>query len=125
MKKVIAIVVIIVLTVSLWGCDPYVNKYPANRSDSWYCKELDFTLNVDQRTSELKWAGEIYTVEIAMHVDYYLILLENGQNIKGEKDVLFRGTWSYSGKRLVLKISEDNLFNGAYKKLVFEPISSD
>lgn len=119
MKKTVLFFVIMALLLNVCGC--MYSRYPNDRADQWYCQELDFTLNVDGRTSELIWNGEIYTVGFASQAGYYLVVLENGQDILGEEDVLFEGRWSFSGKKLVLKISEDNLFDGAYKKLVFVP----
>jgi hypothetical protein len=38
-----------------------------------------------------------------------------------EEDLLFRGSWHYAGKKMVMKITCDRIFDGAYTRLVFVP----
>lgn len=124
MKKICSLVVILSIILGLLcGCDPYSmhNRYPRDRSDKWYCQELDFTLDLNQDTSKLQWNDQDYSVVFATQASYFVVFLET-ENGAGEDDILFDGSWSYRGKNLVLKIDTDKLFGGAYKTLIFEPM---
>lgn len=122
MKRVALL--IMVLSVLLGGCDTYAifGMYPSDRADSWYCETLDFTLNVDQTVSVLNWEGKTLNIRMAVQSSYYVMFHEQEKDAVTQNSVLFSGTYSYSGENLILKIEEDNLFNGAYEELCFVPV---
>ena len=122
MKRVALL--IMVLSVLLGGCDTHAifDMYPSDRADSWYCATLDFTLNVNQTASVLNWEGKTLNVSMAVQSSYYVMVYEQGKDTVTQDSTLFSGTYSYSGENLILKIEEDNLFNGTYEELCFVPV---
>lgn len=124
MKKICSLVIILLLILSfMCGCDPYSmhDLYPNERSDKWCCEELNFILNLNQDTSELKWNDHVYIIEFAMQASYFAIILAPEDGVT-ENNVLLDGHWSYRDKKLILEINTDNLFDGKFKSLTFEPV---
>lgn len=118
------VAVVIFFIVSCIGC--FRREYPDTIAEYWYCDEIDFTLNVTTKSSELVWKDMQYEVAIGFTSGRgYEVFIENGDDMVHQDEVLFGGSWSYKWGKLVLKISDDWLFGGVYKELVFEPISSD
>ena len=133
MKKLLICALVIVLMFAYSGCfDGHylTQKYPYQRADYWYCEEIDFSFfyehhedgRLESGIYSLNKDGEILTVWIDFVMDNWYIQLycEDGADVSLD-DTLMSGTWHYQNKNLVLIIEKDNLFGGAYEKLVFVP----
>lgn len=123
MKKTYIIIAAILL---LAACIAFPrNKDPETIAECWYCSELDFVLNVTPEKSELIWHDKQYEVIIGFRAGSgYDVFVENGDGIVSQEEILFRGTWTCKRGKLVLKINDDRLFEGAYNQLTFEPLAS-
>jgi hypothetical protein len=133
MKKLVSAVLVVVLLVCLAGCDTYAmfNYYFWNKSDCWYCEEIDFEMyfTYDQngilidQGYELIWNEEVYVVHVGTQSAWFFIDTDkNGNNLIEMDEILLEGEWYYRDDNLVFEIRKDNLFDGAYKELVFVPV---
>ena len=69
----------------------------------------------------MEWEGKKYVVALGLHASSFDVFLRSDDNILHEENILLRGRWEYKGRNMIVKISEDNIFGGAYKELVFVP----
>ena len=106
----------------LGGCS-YVT-YPYEKASSWVCN--DPHIEVDYSTAGgnayLEWDSEKIPIYIGMQassINVYRLI--PGQEGLRHENILFRGNWHYQGKKIVVKIYDDRIFDGAYTRLVFVP----
>ena len=133
MKKLFLILLICTIMICCVGCEGYeaMGKYPHFKSACWYCEDLDFTINYEfhkdghlkEMTYPLHWEGKTYDVYVWFMFDNWEIAIDNGDSITESNEQLLLGTWKYKGNNLILTITEDNLLNGQYEKLVFVPMN--
>lgn len=131
MKKYCVLITIIFVS-CLLGCDTYemFDHYPGSKSSMWYCEEIDFKLEYalnahgDQilQMSQLQWNDVCYTVYIGFHTGYYVMYSYKDEGPYEKSDMLLCGEWHYEGDNLVFEITEDNIFDNTFEKLVFVPI---
>lgn len=124
MKKCICLILIVVMVGMLWGCTPD----PWERSQRWYCEEIDMTIEftvdedgdlVEAPYSRFSFQGQTYDVDVAFHVHAYAFGVDENQD--GAFEALIDGRWEYRGKDLVFSIRTDKVFDGKYEELVFKP----
>ena len=98
--------------------------YPFEKASFWVCDdphiEVDFT-NANPN-AYLEWDGEVIPIFIGLQADnFHVFRVVPGQDMLREEDLLFTGSWHYAGKKMVVKITRDRIFNGAYTRLIFVP----
>lgn len=122
-RKALSICALFVLPIFiLMGCTAH-RTYPREKASLWICEEPHFVINYAGYVSEtyLEWEGEKYVVALGLHASSFDVFLRSDDNILHEENILLRGRWEYKGRNMIVKISEDNIFGGAYKELVFVP----
>ena len=82
---------------------------------------IDFSSAVG--TGHLKWNGEEHLVTVGTRLGQFSVLYpwEEEKPLLDEERLLFKGDWHYEGENLVVTITEDKIFGGAYKTIVFTP----
>lgn len=107
---------------SLMGCTAH-KTYPREKASLWICEDPHFEINYAGDASEtyLEWEGEKYVVALGLHASSFDVFLRSDDNVLHHENILLRGSWRYKKGNVVVKITEDNIFNGAYKELVFVP----
>lgn len=133
MKKMISILLLAVMVLSLAGCDTYAmfNYYPEDRSTVWYCEEIDFEIkyvpneygNLIAQTSTISWDDVSYSVVGIFNFGYFEIIVETGETLITEEQILLSGKWKYKGKNVVIEITEDNIFDNTFEELIFKPVA--
>ena len=133
MKKIYIVLLLIFLPHICFGClfDGYDtrNEYPHYKSESWYCKEIDFRINYqyqeDGRMNVTSYPlikeGETLYIYVTFTMDNWYFDLDNNDNHISSDEQLLSGTWSYQDGNLILNISKDSLFQGTYTNLIFVP----
>ena len=116
----------VLLSLCIWfllgGSD--FTKYPGEKSSIWICDDPYIHIRYSPlgMIAHLEWDGEDIPIFIGMKSSAYDVYrIEPGDQVLHYENILFRGYWHYKGKNMVLKIYEDNIFNGAYTELVFSP----
>ena len=133
MKKMISILLLAVMVFYLAGCDTYAmfNYYPDDRSTVWYCEEIDFEIkyvpneygNLIAQTSTISWDDVSYSVVGIFNFGYFEIIVETGETLITEEQILLSGKWKYKGKNVVIEITEDNIFDNTFEELIFKPVA--
>ena len=131
-RKVLLIALIILVLIPvfliLWvvflmgGSD--FREYPDEKATRWVCEDPNIEISFSGIAPEayLEWKGEKMPIYVGMHADSFTIYLQRDpEGPYREEDILVRGSWKYVKNTMVFEISTDNIFKGAYKKLVFIP----
>lgn len=118
----IAILLSLYICFMLGGLD--YTTYPDKKASSWVCDDPPIEVNYSHSATEanMDWEGERIPIFLGMQskvINVYRLV--PGQDGLREENVLFAGYWHYDGENMVVEISEDNFFNGAYTELVFVP----
>jgi len=129
-KKVLGICAIVVgsicaafclLILSMIGGSDY-RTYPHQKATVWTCEDPYFVIQFEGvKPSYIEWEGEKYEVYVRMHVHYFSVYRASENFVISDEYLLFHGRWRYKKGNMVVKITEDNIFDGAYKELVFVP----
>ena len=95
--------------------------YPREKASLWVCEDPYFTIDYKGEKSEcyFMWEDKKYEVFVGIKSDTFTAYLPSDDDVLNE--VLLHGTWKYKGENMVVKIKTDNIFDGAYKELVFVP----
>ena len=121
---VLSIIILLSLYIlSLLGGTDYTT-YPYEKFSAWICNEPYIVLHFDKIALDgyIEWDGEKIPIVVGMQSSVFDVYRAAPmQDALREEDILFRGYWHYKGKNMVVEIGEDNIFNGAYAKLVFTP----
>ena len=126
-KKVLGICAIVVgsicvgfclLILSLIGGSDY-RTYPHQKASVWICEDPYFVFSTQE--DYFVWEGEKYEVYVRMHAHYFSVYRASENFVISDEYLLFHGSWRYKKGNMVVKITEDNIFDGAYKKLIFVP----
>lgn len=99
-------------------------EYPQEKAAHWVCEEPHFEIHFAGEVTEsfLEWRGEKIRVFVGMRADYFDVFLQTKPvDPLEQENILLRGTWKYVKGKMVVRIDEDNIFNGAYSELVFVP----
>ena len=103
--------------------------FPWHLSEKWYCEEIDMTLEYVMHEDGylLDCPNSILIVDDRMYevfVGYYgtnLVSFLSDLDGDGIEEMLLHGVWNYNFGKLVIRIREDNIFDGQYRTLVFVP----
>lgn len=102
----------------LMGGSDY-RTYPHQKASVWICEDPYFVFSTQE--DYFVWEGEKYEAYIRMKASYFDVYLASENFVISDENLLFRGSWRYKKGNMVVKITEDNIFDGAYKELVFVP----
>ena len=106
------------LILFLMGGSDY-RTYPSEKASVWICEDPYFVFSTQE--DYFVWEGEKYEVHIMMKASHFNVYLVSENFVISQESLLFCGSWKYKGENMVVKITEDNFFDGAYKELVFVP----
>lgn len=115
--------IMLLLTCALCACDPAVGKRPFDYPNSkWVCSEphieIEVSVNGDY-TATLGTGGEKRTFFLGFRSGYGVDAYTGANVVFNDETLLFTGECSYSKDRFIVTIGDDNLWDGAYHKLVF------
>ena len=120
-KKVLGICAIVVgsicvgfclLILSLIGGSDY-RTYPHQKASVWICEDPYFVFSTQE--DYFVWEGEKYEVHIMMKASYFSVYRASENFVISDEYILFHGRWRYKKGNMVVKITEDHIFDGAYK----------
>ena len=126
-RKVLGICAIVVgsicvgfclLILSMIGGSDY-RTYPHQKASMWICEDPYFVFSTQE--DYFVWKGEKYEVHIMMKANYFSVYRASENFVISDEYLLFHGRWRYKKGNMVVKITEDHIFDGAYKKLIFVP----
>ena len=113
----------------LTACDPVAGHYPCQLGHGWVCDDPDIVLDT-WRAEDGTWHyggekiimdGKEIVVQVAYHVHSVFIYPEGPVYAKAE---LIKGTWKIQDGCFIIEITQDNIFDGKYTKLVFRPLDT-
>ena len=102
-------------------------EYPYERANRWICVEPEISLDFSNNRSTgcLKWSGEEFLISVGMRANsfqaYQIDALQEEVLYLEQEKLLFAGEWRYEGRNLIVTINQDNIFDGVYTKLIFNP----
>lgn len=126
-RKVLGICAIVVgsicvgfclLILSMIGGSDY-RTYPHQKASVWICEDPYFVFSTQE--DYFVWEGEKYEVHIMMKASYFSVYRASENFVISDEYLLFHGRWRYKKGNMVVKITEDHIFDGAYEKLIFVP----
>ena len=117
------ILLFVLFSVFLSGCDPYAETYPFLDASAWVCRDPYITL-IYTEDSKGRISAEEHLTWHDMQLDIDLHFQANTYCVSPESSTdhdkrLFTGTWEYRNGDLILKIEEDFVFDYVYSELIF------
>ena len=118
-----ALAIIIISSLLLTGCDVLASRDPFHVSSGWICDNASIVLThwrdddgYGKQQCWLQWDGKQVDVEVGFRSNLFWVMLAGP---RAPTEILFQGKWKYQGDKLIFMIEKDNIFDGAYKTLVF------
>lgn len=109
---------------SLMGCTAH-KTYPREKASLWVCEDPHFEMSYvsGSQVSYIEWEGKKYEVHVllGMTANTFTVYPQSDDGVLRTENILLHGIWKYKEENMVVKIEEDNIFDGAYKKLIFVP----
>ena len=125
-KRTGALLMVLLIALLLVGCTPEYIRFPQETTSLWVCSDPYITLqytwdeNGNYHAEEMiYWNGESIDISFSNSPGNYFVSRKDDTHYDQR---LFRGTWECEDDTLILTITEDFLFDGAYKELVFERV---
>ena len=128
-RPVLLVLMLALTVVLLTACDPTAGHYPWQLGHGWVCDDPDIILDTWRaEDGTIHYGGEKIiqddnTVELIVeyrgHVAYFY-----SEKYVRTADLLICGKWKIVNGCLIVEITEDNIFDGKYTKLVFRPLDS-
>ena len=124
------IITLILTIILLTACDPVAGHYPCQLGHGWVCDDPDIVLDT-WRAEDGTWHyggekiimdGKEIVVQVAYHVHSVFIYPEGPVYAKAE---LIKGTWKIKDGCLIIEVTQDNIFDGKYTKLVFRSLDTE
>lgn len=128
MKKIFLLMLVLIsLMCLLCGCDMHVGKRPPDYINTkWVCTDPDIWFEVDNEheiLGEIKINGEVKPItaffNMGSRVDFYPSTMLDENAIINQKEIIIRGSCSFSKYKLKVKVNYDTLFNNRYEELIF------
>lgn len=115
------LLILALILIQLCGCDVYAGKRPFNYPNSvWTCKDPPIRLIVSEEgNTQFQIAEELdYPDDMVVAFDYGDRMMFHSNQSGG---ILFVGRCTFRVDRLVVNVTEDELFDGRYqnKRIVF------
>lgn len=114
----------------LTACDPVAGHYPCQLGHGWVSDDPNIVLDT-WRAEDGTWhyGGEKIIMdgkEISIEVSYQVhsVFISPKGAVRADDD-LIRGTWKIKDGYLIIEITQDNIFDGKYTKLVFRPLDTE
>ena len=110
------------MIVTMSGCCTVVPKDPMRTEFMWICNNPKIVLNYQCQKSALEpqcWLiqnGERVDIVTDYRANLFWVELPGPRS---DERTLLQGKWKYQGDKLIFMIEKDNIFDGAYKTLVF------
>ena len=123
------VLILFFVALLLTACDPVAGHYPCQLGHGWVCDDPDIVLDT-WRAEDGTWHyggekiimdGKEIVVQVAYHVHSVFIYPEGPVYAKAE---LIKGTWKIQDGCFIIEITQDNIFDGKYTKLVFRPLDT-
>ena len=134
--KLMAVLLMMVVSILCAGCDLRAGHYPYDKSTEWVCSDPNFTItythlpkNGLEEESFLEVDGEMIAVDVLFgHGSKFVILPKNP--LRPEiyvhySERLLTGLWKYRDGNLIITIQEDFVFDNQYEEFVFCPGDAD
>ena len=124
-KRVAGLILcLLCLAALLAGCDPSFEKIPPDYPNSrWVCEDPHIEIVVDGKgryTSTLVGAdGEETRFFLGFRSGYGVDAYVNRKVVLSDETLLFLEDCKFSKDGFTIQIRKDNLWNGAYSKLIF------
>ena len=120
---ILGICALLALSILLMMGGADFTEYPSKRASDWVCEDPHFEIHFGDGADEdhLVWEGEKIPVITGLRANGFNVFLKTDPQQPLDKCVLLRGTWKYEKGNMVVRIEEDNIFDGAYTELVFVP----
>ena len=129
-RPVLLVLILALAVVLLTACDPVAGHYPCQLGHGWVCDDPDIVLDT-WRAEDGTWhyGGEKIITdgkEISIEVSYQVhsVFISPKGAVRAD-DGLVRGTWKIKDGYLIIEITQDNIFDGKYTKLVFRPLDTE
>ena len=129
-RPVLLVLILALSVVLLTACDPVAGHYPCQLGHGWVCDDPDIVLDT-WRAEDGTWHyggekiimdGKEISIEVSYQVDSVFISPKGA--VRADDD-LIKGTWKIQDGCLIIEITQDNIFDGKYTKLVFRPLDAD
>ena len=123
------VLILFFVALLLTACDPVAGHYPCQLGHGWVCDDPDIVLDT-WRAEDGTWHyggekiimdGKEIVVQVAYPVHSVFIYPEGPVYAKAE---LIKGTWKIQDGCFIIEITQDNIFDGKYTKLVFRPLDT-
>ena len=131
MKKLVAIITVIVLLSVLSSCTGVfgtLRPYPWQLAECWYCEEIDMTIRFDADSngnllkdvsSCLVIEKQEYHVGVGFHTSSVGFFVDKDGD--GHSEYLLNGVWRYQNGNLVIQSNGEGIFLGQLSELIFIP----
>ena len=120
-KRIISLVLLFVVAISLFGCEPISKYEPYNYPNSlWVCEEPHMEIAVDTM-GNLRPTIEINGEESCFAIGFRAMNAYAYKNLN-DSTTLFWGHCKFSEDEFTIKIKEDYLWDGAYPVLTFKRV---
>ena len=108
-------------------------EYP---NTSWVCDEPYISLHFSEEFGAsadkydkveciILYNGEQIEAELHPTTPGHGMFIRKGATISSDENILFEGLCKFQEDRIIMKVTADNLFEGAYKKIVLERVEND
>ena len=129
-RLVLLVLILALAVVLLTACDPVAGHYPCQLGHGWVCDDPDIVLDT-WRAEDGTWhyGGDRIILddnEVELQVGYrgHYAFFSSPKCLYAEDDPI-HGTWKIQDGCLVIEVTQDNIFDGKYTKLVFRPLDAD
>ena len=124
------VLILFFVALLLTACDPVAGHYPCQLGHGWVSDDPNIVMDT-WRAEDCTWhyGGEKIITdgkEISIEVSYQVhsVFISPKGAVRADDD-LIRGTWKIKDGYLIIEITQDNIFDGKYTKLVFRPLDTE
>ena len=129
-RPVLLVLILASSVVLLTACDPTAGHYPWQLGHGWVCDDPDIVLDTWRaEDGTIHYGGEKIiqddnTVELIVEYRGHVAYFYSAKYLP-TADLLICGKWKIVNGCLIVEITEDNIFDGKYTKLVFQSLDAD
>ena len=124
------VLILFFVVLLLTACDPVAGHYPCQLGHGWVSDDPNIVMDT-WRAEDGTWhyGGEKIIMdgkEISIEVSYQVhsVFISPKGAVRADDD-LIRGTWKIKDGYLIIEVTQDNIFDGKYTKLVFRPLDTE
>ena len=124
------VLILFFVALLLTACDPVAGHYPCQLGHGWVSDDPNIVMDT-WRAEDGTWHyggekiimdGKEISIEVSYQVDSVFISPKGA--VRADDD-LIRGTWKIKDGYLIIEVTQDNIFDGKYTKLVFHPLDTE